>query len=355
MRLLYFIFIGLFMVTACKKPTAPEFDRTALLTNMANIEIKPALVQFTEDLVQLSDAATTFESSTSFDNLTALRSTFKNAYTQFEKIKMYDFGPAANHGIKTSMNTYPTDSDKIDANITSGSYSLGAVSNVDAIGFPAIDYLLYNGTDTEVLNRFSVDPDAENARIYISALIAKMNLDFAPVLSEWNTGYTETFINANGTDIGSSISLLYNEFVKDLELLKNAKIGIPAGFFSGGETFPTYVEAYYSAESKTLALTSLTALKEVFTGGDGIGFDDYMDFVDETEDLSLTSSEILAQFDVCYTKVNALNSPLSADIPVNYDGFNEAFQEIKKLVAYAKTDIPTALGVLITFSDTDGD
>ncbi|NOQ73158.1 MAG: hypothetical protein GQ574_14220 [Crocinitomix sp.] len=355
MRVLSLIIISLFIITACKKPEAPEFDRSALLTHMANVEIKPALIEFTEDLVQLSDAVTVFESATSFDNLTALRTAFNNAYLQFEAIKMYDFGPAANNGIKTSMNTYPTDPTKINANITSGSYSLSAVSNVDAIGFPALDYLLFDGDDIDVLNRFAVDPDAENAMTYLAALIAKMNLDFAPVSSEWNTGYTETFIAANGTDIGSSVSLLYNELVKDLELLKNAKIGIPAGFFSGGETFVTYVEGYYSAESKALALANITALKTVFTGGDGIGFDDYMNFVDETEDLPLAASEITAQFDICYTKIAALGNPLSTDIPLNSDGFNDAFQEIKKLVAYAKTDIPTALGVLITFSDTDGD
>lgn len=353
--LISFISVGLLAITACKKTTAPEFDRSALLTHTANVEIKPALIQFTEDLVLLSDAATIFESAISFDNLSALRTAFSNAYLQFQTIKMYDFGPAAINGIKASMNTYPTDSEKINANITSGSYILGAVSNVAAIGFPALDYLLFDGSDTDVLNRFAVDPDATNAIAYLDALIAKMNLDFAPVMSDWNTGYTETFIKADGTDIGSSISILYNEFVKDLELLKNAKIGIPAGFFSGGETFPTYVEAYYSAESKALALTNITALKDVFTGGNGIGFDDYMNYVGETEDLPLAASEITAQFDICYEKINALGDPLSSDIPVNFEGFNEAFQEIKRLVAYAKTDVPTTLGVLITFSDTDGD
>jgi predicted lipoprotein len=355
MRVLSLIIISLLVLASCKKPEPVEFDRTVLLTHMANVEIKPELVTFTEELVLLSDAVAFFESATSFDNLTALRTAFKNAYLQFEAIKMYNFGPAANYGVKTSLNTYPTDAAKINANIASGSYSLSAVSNVDAIGFPAIDYLLFNGSDIDVLNRFAADPDAESAMTYLGALITKMNLDFAPVTAEWNTSYTTTFIDADGTDIGSSISLLYNEFVKDLELLKNAKIGIPAGFFSGGETFPTYVEAYYSEESKNLALANILALKNVFTGGDGVGFDDYMDFVDETEDLPLAASEITAQFDVCYAKINALGDPLSSDIPVNYDGFNEAFQEIKKLVAYAKTDIPTALGVLITFSDTDGD
>jgi predicted lipoprotein len=355
MRILSFIFILSLSITACKKPPAPEFDRSALLTNMANEQIKPALLEFSARLSSLSAAETTFESATSFENLTGLRNAFKHAYTQFQRIKMYDFGPASIYGVKASMNTYPTDATKINANITSGSYTLGSVSNVDAIGFPALDYLLFFGSDLDVLNRFTVDPDADNAMDYLGALIAKMNLDFAPVTSEWNTSYTSIFLEADGTDIGSSVSLLYNEFVKDLELLKNAKIGIPAGFFSGGETFPSYVEAYYSEESKALALDNIVALKEVFTGGDGVGFDDYMDFVDETEDLPLSASEITTQFDLCFTKINALGDPLSSDIPVNYDGFNDAFQEIKKLVAYAKTDIPTALGVLITFSDTDGD
>lgn len=342
-------------VTSCNKPEEQEFDREAMLTNIASGHILPEYQNLNTELAQLELLAGGFAGATSLENLNLLRDQFVTTYLCFQRVKMFDFGPAGDYTFKASTNTYPTDPDKINANIESGSYVLGSAGNTDAIGLPAIDYLLYSGADTDVLNRFSVDAHAENAKTYLLALIDKIRSELSLVKAEWDGAYYDTYIAANGTDVGSSISLLFNEWVKDIELLKNAKIGIPGGQFSGGETFPTYVEAYYSGISQQLALESVTALKRVYTGGTGVGFDDYMQFVEENEGTTVAAGEITNQFDVCHTKIAGLGNPFSEDIPVNFSGFEETFQEIKKLVAYVKTDVPAALGVLITFSDTDGD
>lgn len=354
-KLLILIPLTGLLFTACKEPVEGDFDRGAMLESIASSHISPEYASMEAELNAFVVSAQVFEESPSFENLSKLRDQYLLAYLNFQRIKMFDFGPAGDYALKASMNTYPTDPTKIDANITSGSYVLGAVANVDAIGFPAIDYLLFEGGDTEVINRFTVDINAANAINYLKDLINKMRDEFALVHNEWKTGYTTTFIAANGTDVGSSISLMFNEFVKDIELVKNAKIGIPAGQFSGGETFPDFVEAFYSGYSQQLAIENTVALKRVFTGGDGQGFDDYMDFVEANQGITVTSSEITAQFDVCKTKIEELGNPFSDDIPVNFSGFSTTFQEFKKLTAFAKTDISGALGVLITFSDTDGD
>jgi hypothetical protein len=343
------------LIAGCKKSEAPTYDRAALLDNMANGLILPGYEQLRTDLTNLETAASTFHTTTSAENLAALRSAFLDAYLSFQAVKMYDFGPAADYAFKAACNTYPTNTTKIDENISSGSYILGAAENTAAIGFPALDYLYYNGDDVTIINQFTTDPDANARKTYVDELIIKMKTELEAIISSWNGSYRATFLAANGTDVGSSISLMYNEWVKDIELLKNAKIGIPAGLFSGGEQFPDYVEAYYSGYSKTLALASLNALEQVFLGATGEGMDDNMSFEVENGTAMVSSSEITDQFSVCRTKIEALGEPFSESIPANPAGFNEAFQEIKKLVAYAKTDIPAILGVLITYSDTDGD
>ena len=352
--LVLFTFLAL-LIAGCKKSDAPSYDRAALLENMANSLILPGYEQLQTNLTNLETAASTFHATSSSENLMEVRSAFLNAYLSFQSVKMYDFGPAADYAFKAACNTYPTNSEKIDENISSGTYILGAAENTAAIGFPALDYLYYNGDDVTIINQFTVDPDAEARKTYVTELIAKMKTELEAIISAWNGSYKATFLAANGTDIGSSISLVYNEWVKDIELLKNAKIGIPAGLFSGGEQFPDYVEAYYSGYSKTLALASLDALEQVFLGSSGEGMDDNMTFEVENGTAMVTASEITDQFAVCRTKIEALSEPFSETIPINPEGFNEAFQELKKLVAYAKTDIPAILGVLITYSDTDGD
>ena len=82
--------------------------------------------------------------------------------------------------------------------------------------------------------------------------------------------------------------------------------------------------------------------------------DDYMDASVEFGSTAIPSSEITSQFDVCIAQIEALNDPFSESIAVDASGYSAAYLELKKLVAYVKTDIPAALGVLISFSDTDG-
>lgn len=342
------IFIGF---TSCKKDKDKEFDNKAMLENIADNILLPEYTAMEASLVQLKTDANNFISDFSTEKLTQLRTTFLSAYKNVQRIKLFDFGPSSDYGLKAALNTYPTDTTKITNNITSGSYTLGSSGNIDAIGFPAIDYLLFSGEDSEVLARFST----ENARNYLIELIDKMMSEMAAVHNEWKSNYRTTFVTATGTDVGSSISFLFNELLKDLELLKNPKIGIPVGQFSGGMPFPNYVEAYYSSYSKELALESANSLKNLYLGGSGQSFDDYMKFKAEEESQPVSSATVVAQFDVCIAKIEALNTPFSTAISSNPAPFKTAFQELKRLVAYMKVDVAASLGLLITYSDTDGD
>src|SRR5690606_8237728 len=121
-----------------------------------------------------------------------------------------------------SMNTYPTDTNQIQNNISSGTYTLSSLDNVDAIGFPALDFLLYYGGSSAVLNSFTVDANSANRMNYLLDITDKMKTEFELANNAW-TNYESTFTEADGNDVGSSTSFMFNEFIKDIELIKNAK------------------------------------------------------------------------------------------------------------------------------------
>ncbi|MCG8576088.1 MAG: imelysin family protein [Flavobacteriales bacterium] len=355
MKKLLFVLLAPLALIGCKKDKKEDFDRGAMLNNMASAVIIPSINSMNQALINLDGSADEFIANPNATNLTTLQSTFIGTYKNFERCKMYDFGPMMDNGVKAAMNTYPVDTAKIEDNVESGSYTLGSLSNTDAIGLPAMDYLLYFEGSGSILDRFTTDALAENRKTYLGDLTEKMKTEFAPVLTAWNATYKSEFIAADGTDVGSSTGIMFNEFVKDVELLKNAKVGIPAGQFSGGEPLPEMTEAHFSKQSKVLALENVTALLNCFKGGEGIGFDDYIiDVQGEDADPSL-SNNIIAQFGTIQTKINALGNDFNADVLTNFSGFTEAFQEIKKLVTYTKTDMASTLGLQITFSDSDGD
>ncbi|MEZ4922857.1 MAG: imelysin family protein [Crocinitomicaceae bacterium] len=351
------ILAALFVVISCNKDKDKEdFDRKAMLDNMASAVIIPQLNSFNEDVISLNTAALTYTANTNTTNLQDLRSKYAIAYKSFQKCKMFDFGPMSDQFIKSSMNTYPTDTVQIELNISQGSVDVNAASNIDAIGFPAIDYLLYpqHQSTSAPIDSFSTGTYAIERCNYLLAITGKMKTEMAIVVSNWNS-YKTTFINADGNDVGSSTSLLFNEMVKDIELLKNAKIGIPAGQQTGGQTLPKYVEGYYAQISIDLASENISALKNVFLGSSGSGFDDYIKDVESEDVTTSLADNIATQFDVVQASINNIGSPLSVKVDTNPTAVNTAYLEIKKLLTYCKTDMSSALGLLITFQDNDGD
>ncbi|MEX1003197.1 MAG: imelysin family protein [Crocinitomicaceae bacterium] len=344
-----------FIVFACNKDEdKEEFDRGAMLTNMASAVIEPSYTEMNNQLISLHSSAVDFTASPTAASLNVLKDGFVSAYLSFQHCKMYNFGPMMDYGVKNAMNTYPADTAIIESNISSGSYTLGSVSNITAIGLPAIDYLLYTSDEVTVLNSFTVDANAGNRKTYLTDITQKMKEEYALAVSAWSN-YKADFIAADGNDVSSSTTLLFNEFVKDIELLKNAKIGIPAGYKSGGQVLPDYVEGYYSQISILLAKESIVGLTNAFNGGTGLGFDDYIKDVEGEEVSPSLVDNINAQFTLCDQKVSAIGTPLSEKVNTNSTAVSEAYAEIKKLVTYCKTDMSSTLGLLITYQDNDGD
>ncbi|MEO9533036.1 MAG: imelysin family protein [Crocinitomicaceae bacterium] len=355
MKKLGYAFLSLLVLIGCNKPPEQtDFDRGAMLTNMSTSIIDPAYSALGASLGHLKADANAFVQSASITTLNQLKSTFNQTYLDFEACKMFNFGAIEDYAIVTAMNTYPTDTTKIASNISSGTYTLGALENFQAIGLPAIDYLLFHADELEIISEFTIDLEANNRKSYLIDLCNKMDEEFDLALSGWENSKLD-FAAADGNDVGSSTSLLFNAFVKDIELVKNAKIGIPAGFQTAGEILPHYIETYFSEQSITLAVANLTALQNLFNGKDGLGFDDYIRDVEDNSVENSLADQINAQFELCISKINAIESPLSEKVNSDHATVTEAYNEVKTLVTYVKTDMSSILGLLITFQDNDGD
>jgi len=345
----------LLTAVSCKEDEKPEFDRAGMLANMADNLIIPDYTSLNSSLNLFYTKASEFTANPDLTTLAALRSQYVLTNNYYQKCSMYNFGPAMEQGIKAAFNTFPTDTAQIEVNVASGIYNLFSVVNADAIGFPAIDYLLYFGSDAEIIADFSTNPNAGLRKLYLTDLVSKMKNEFLPVLNQWNDSYRSTFILANGNDVASSCSYLLNEFVKDVELTKNARYGIPSGQQTGGATLPAYVEAYYSGLSNDFAFANLTALKNCFNGGSGLGFDDYIKDVEDEDVTESLADKINSQFDVCINQINNLADPLSNTIETDVQSVSTLYLELKKLIVYLKTDMTSMLGILITYQDNDGD
>jgi predicted lipoprotein len=342
------------------------FDRGAMLANIGNNVILANYKSLAASVNKLDSAITDFNLSPDNTKLSNLQSIFKDAYRAWQSCSAFEFGPADAVFLSSNCNTFPVDTNRINSNITSGSYNLGTGSNLAAKGFPGIDYLLFGtGPDNNViLARYTTGGLAANRKQYLTNICNDIQGYINSVLNGWlpsGGNYIHTFVTATGTDIGSSTGLLVNSMDLDFEILKNNKIGIPAGKQSGGVLLPGKVEALYCGISAELATLHCENTQNIYLGKssagvNGLGFDDYLISLNaKTSDGSVLNTAIKNQFAYALSKCRAMPDPLSATVQNNTAVVNATYQELQKLVVLLKTDMPSAMAILITYEDNDGD
>lgn len=341
------------IAASCKKQddaAVTPFDKGSLLINFSDNLIAPSLWMLQSTVDQMQSDFVVFEANPTQANLDVLRNSWKDAYLTWQTVKPFDIGPIRTNGFKAATGTYPSDPVKIEANIAAGSYTLASAGNIDAVGLHSLDFLLYQ---TGALSFFV---NNTNYMTYTGDVIAKLMSETTAVKNAWSA-YALTFKASTGTETTSGFSQLVNEFNRDYELAKVAKLGIPIGKQSLGIQLPEYLEARNSAISLDLLRQNVLALQRYYNGNafaigqDGVGFDDYLIHLERTG----LNQTINTNFDEILTKIDSFSGSMEGEMNSNIQGLDELYTLMQGLVISLKTDMTSAFGVLITYQDNDGD
>ena len=339
-----------------------EYDRSALVTNLSDAIIVPAYADLLTSLDSLKAHQVIFRAEPYVHRLNQLQLAFVDAWFKWKQCSAFEFGPAAGVSLRSALNTFPTDTTQIKLNVNAGTWDLNLASNTDARGFPALDFMLYGlGNDNyDILARYIAPADSAHMQAYLGALVADMHGLVAGVHNQWTSSYGQTFKASLGTDVGSSTSLLVNELNRDLEIIKTASIGIPLGKQTFDTPLPDKVEAPYSNNSVNLALVELGGLERLFLGHNRGGVDGYgmwsaLDALEAQYNSAPLSQAIANQFIATEDAITVIPEPLSLSVVSNRATVEAAYNEIQKLVILLKTDMASAMSILITYTDADGD
>ncbi|MDN3671085.1 imelysin family protein [Echinicola jeungdonensis] len=348
------------------KENSVEIDRQPLLTSLADNVIIPGYENLNGEITSLNAAAQVFVETPEQANLSTLRTAFTQAYRSWQAVAFFNFGPGFNQTLRAEFNTYPADYFSIENSIESGEYNLDSFSAANQKGLPALDYLLYGlaENDVDLLEFYTTDQNSENRKTYLTSLTERLKEKIDQVYNGWiatEGNYRQQFINQDGNDAGSSISLLINSLSQYFEVFtRDAKIGIPLGKRSQGDIIPKNVEAYYNGDlSITLAADNLRGIKNIFTGSngnlDGVGLYNYLKDLKAQSNGDLLADVVISQLDQAIAAVESIPSPLSNTIESNPQPVEEAHGKLQQFVFTIKAEIPSATGVLISYSDNDGD
>lgn len=346
------------------QPGTDNFDRRAMLLQIADSIIIPAYSATSIHTTAMQSAVESFCAAPGEQTLSAAQVAWKSAYLEWQDALTFNFGPGETvYGtLLENIGTFPVrisagtgvDSAKkgIEDFISAGDYSLQNFAR-DTRGFLAIDYLLFSENSAVIVQKFSGDA-GHNRREYLRA-VAK---DIAKKVNETTIGWTSyksEFLAKNGTDAGSSTAILFNELNKSYELIKNYKVGVPAGKRVGQTTSePTKAEAYYSGISLECIRRHFAAVQIIWHGKNGIGFDEYLAAIQGGSELA---TETKTQFDEIEKALSKfpVNARFSDEIQTNFINVDALHTELQKCTRFLKSDMSSLLGISITYSSNDGD
>lgn len=374
------LFLLLCLLASCKKSTEetgpsvpPASDRAAMLTHLADAIIVPSYAAFDVKLDTLVKKVNAFTAVPAQSSLDSLRDAWEEAYIEWQKVELFDVGPAYDHSLRSFMNIYPATlvvngtNQGINTNITNGSANLEVPASYSAQGFPALDYLI-NGAaanDAAILDLYTTDGEATNRKNYLKQIASQMNAKFDQTYGEWTGGYRNEFVSSTGIDMQSSLGLLVNGYVLNYErYIRSGKFGIPSGALGMTVEAPEKVEAYYKKDlSLTLAKTAHQASvdfyngKSVIDGTNGPCFKTYLNGIGASDSQTGQSlSQVMnSQFTLVTDRMDLLGPVLYDDINNDNTKVVDVFTALQKAVRLMKVDMTSAMSITITYTDNDGD
>lgn len=362
-----FFTIGLFLGSlivfwACNESgnTNPQnggFDRKEMLRQYADNLIRPRFGALQIAVNSFQTTTQTFVSQPTVSNLEVLQKSWVTTYEIWQTAKGFNFGPAGEKGITKGLveevGTYPVSETKIEATVKSGQFNFNNFDR-DARGFLAIEYLIFNNNPTEIVKQFA----DKSRRDFLTAAIGNIKTRVDAVVTEWGS-YQNEFVANDGTDVGSSTSAIYNEFVRNYEAIKNFNVGLPLGKRPGQtKAEPEKVEAFYSGESLRYIKGNFKAVEDFYygraDGKDGVGFKEYLESVEGGKALVVSTEAQLMAIKKALDAVPA-TTPLSQTILKTPAPVDALHTELQKHTRFFKSDMSSVLGIAITFSSGDGD
>ena len=360
-RLLLFLILP-FVFSCGDGPTTPPsqntFDRSLLLSDLYDNNIIPAYENFDVNLGVLESDLEYLINNPSEQNLNQARTSLNQAYVSWQSIAMFNLRVAEDVSFASLMNSYPSNTDKINQNISEGITQIGSFtsSKLGATGFPALSYLMYGMESSQILEQINSSINYSN---YMIAITNNMRINTDLILNDWNTNGIE-FINSSGNTQTSSLNIIVNDFLQYLEKrVREAKIATPLDYRGSQQPRPEQVESYYFPSlSKDLLIEAFSSVKRFYTGDsfdgliNGTGVEDYLLSLENTNELIEAMDNQINDID---QKISLLNDDLTIQLLEDNQKMIDVFLSMQTLVTYFKSDVYTFIGVSPDYADNDGD
>lgn len=344
----------------CDGETDPgEFDQNAMLANIAQNVIMPALTKFEAEAAALESAVAALESTADVASLSSAREAWGRARSAWKQCQAFAFGPFDK--ITPTIDWWPADTADIDSIVASGGPFDAAF--VDGLGtskkgMSALEYLLFDpeATDADIAARL-VDAAGSFARALgenLSARATELRAAWDPAEGAHATAFAEAGTSsAVYKSPKDALDAVVNEIVYLADTAAN-HIADPLGLKNGGTIAPELEESRRSDHSLRDIEDRLRGIDAVWEGRygdtDGLGISDMV--ASRSESLA---GDVRATIDAAFAAIEAVPGTLRASLEGAPAALQTAFDDLIAVKRVLGSDVVTVLGVTLTFNDNDGD
>ena len=331
-----------------------------MLGQIVDTVILPGHATLTAAAGSLDAAARAFVEAPNAETLAGVRSEWFAAEIAWRRVEMYQFPGLLliHNAIETRPARVPFIEGLVDSAADSTAAPLDAAS-IESLGstskgLGAIEYLVFESPEHEapILEAFGSPARGQLLVALTSNLMAKTR-ELEGFWTPEGQNYGQTFRenDSEGAAIESSISLLANRMIEMYEMVMQRRFGIPMGRTTNGVPDPEAVESPLTGRSLDLLVANLESVLRTFDAG----LDDYVDYLQGGPSETSLAANIHAQFARVFEALNRIETPLEAAVVEDPATVAAAYEEMRPLLVFLKTDMAAQLGITVTFSDADGD
>lgn len=342
---------------------AATFDRATLLADLANNVIVPSYAQLNTAVTQQQQAVEQFVAVPDMAGLQQVRTAWNTTMDRWMACELFRFGPQYDQNLGQRIAYTPLDRELVESEISgSGPIDAAYIANagVTRKGLHAMEHLLYgsDGNADAVLAAFANGPNAERRRTYLASISADIAARIGVVDLAWRAdggNHAAAFRAATQSDINGSLNVTVNAWIENLELVRRDKVQVPSGIDLGGTPAPEAVENRASGRSIANIVVAIEQWKRVLSSGGGLGIDDNLNAVNAEYQGTPLAAKILQECDNALANCAAITVPLDQAVVAQPAQVSDLYLTLKRLTVLCKIDMASNLGVIITFSDNDGD
>lgn len=308
--------------------SSADFNIPAMLTDIADKVIIPnyeslasAATAFAADTSSLATYCGAIGSADEASALAAAQTEWLDVMAKIQLTEPHAVGPAGANDdtLRNRVLSYAN----VDLNSCGLDQSVAQQSSADfdlstrssnQRGFSAIEYLLYNTTLTHSCapqisatsgwNDLTETTQKTQRCTYAQSLATDVADAATTIANEWSaTGgdYRATFVAEESA--GTSLQALTDVVIIHMDKeAKDRKVGIPTGVKAECSAYSCadLIESPYSETSLTNIRNNLVGFREIFNGGNGVGFDDLIndaDFADITSSVQTKIADAIENID----------------------------------------------------------